>query len=120
MSEPETVAPQAQPVEIGDEPFALTATGDAAEEQEHKPRSRVRTIVLSSLLAVGLAGAAALGYAGWQIASQKDATITTPEQIGTLRLDQTEDGKTTADYLQTALSAEVDLDKAVGAVYLDA
>jgi hypothetical protein len=83
-------------------------------------RLRVRRIVLASLLAVALAGAAVVGVAGWQIASQKDATLVAPPQVAGLRLDESEDGKSTADYLRTALSAEVDLDQAVGAVYLDA
>ena len=49
--------------------------------------------------------------------SQKDATLVTPPQVGSLRLDDSPDGRSTADYLQTALSATVDLDRAVGAVY---
>jgi hypothetical protein len=71
------------------------------------------------LLGVGVAGAAALLYAGWQVSSQKDATLTAPARIGSLTLDESEDGKSTADYLQTALAAEVSLDKTVGAVYSD-
>jgi hypothetical protein len=116
-----------RPFEINDRPFSLT--GDQDQDQPHeygeadaarRPKSRVRRIVLLSLLGVGVAGAAALIYTGWQISSQKDATLTTPAQIGALTLDVSEDGKSTADYLQTALTAEVSLDKAVGAVYADA
>ncbi|MEV4707112.1 hypothetical protein [Actinoplanes sp. NPDC049316] len=106
----------ADPVEIAPEPFTLTEPTD--EEPESKePRSRTKTIVLSSLLAVSLAGVGIIGYAGWRIASQKDATLTAPSQVGALKLDTSDNGKTTADYLQTALSAEVDLDNAIGAVY---
>ncbi|MFI7597309.1 hypothetical protein [Actinoplanes sp. NPDC049681] len=111
--------PSAQePVEIAPEPFALA---EPAEEQpeEKAPRSRTKTIVLGSLLAVSLAGAGIIGYAGWRIASQKDATLTAPPQVGSLKLDTSDNGRSTADYLQTALSAEVDLDKALGAVYTD-
>src|SRR5882724_4161190 len=110
---------ESQPFEIG-EPFNLTVRPDGEQPAaEPKPRSRVRLILLASLLVIALAGAGTLGYAGWQVLSQKDATLTTPDRIGTLTLNQTDDGKQTADYLQTALSAEVDLDKAVGAVYTD-
>jgi len=105
-------------IEVGGEPFSLTS-GRAEEQEAPAPRSRTRSIVLSSLLAVGLAGAAVLGYSGWKIASQKDATLSTPPEIAGLHLDTTEDGKSTAEYLRTALSAEVDLDNAVGAVYDD-
>jgi len=106
----------AEPVEIAPEPFALTEPANEEPKQE-EPRSRTKTIVLSSLLAVSLAGAGIIGYAGWRISSQKDAKLTAPAQIGTLKLDTSDNGRTTADYLQTALSAEVDLDEAVGAVY---
>ncbi|BCJ51625.1 hypothetical protein Asp14428_31000 [Actinoplanes sp. NBRC 14428] len=109
----------AEPVEIAAEPFALTEPAEDATE-EKAPRSRTKTIVLGSLLAVTLAGTAVIGYAGWRISSQKDATLTTPPQIGALKLDTSDNGKSTGDYLETALSAEVDLDEAVGAVYADA
>lgn len=108
-----------QPIELG-EPFSLGAGGDGSPSAaDPKPRSRVRTVVLASLAVIALAGAGTLGYAGWQVISQKDETLTTPAQIGTLTLNQSDDGRQTADYLQTALSAEVTLDKAVGAVYSD-
>jgi hypothetical protein len=110
--------PDAPPVEIADDPFSLTVSSEQAPE-EKGPRSRTRTIVLSSLLAVGLAGASVLGYAGWRISTEKDATITVPATVAGLRVDISDEGKTTADYLQTALSADVDLDHAVGAVFTD-
>jgi hypothetical protein len=68
---------------------------------------------------VAIVGIAVLGWAGWQISSQKDATMTTPARIGGLHLDDSQSGRDTADYMLTALSAEVDLDQAVGAVYTD-
>jgi hypothetical protein len=74
---------------------------------------------LTSILAVGLAGVAVLGWAGWQITSQKNAVLTAPAQVAGLHRDDSQSGRDTADYLQTALSAEVDLDNAVGAVYTD-
>jgi hypothetical protein len=116
-----TTSSDPAPFEINQQPFSLTGSDDDEHsEPEERPRRNVRRIVLIALLAVGLAGAGALIAAGWQIRSQKDATLTAPAQIGTLRLDSSEDGKSTADYLQTALAAEIDLDKAVGAVYTDA
>jgi len=128
-AEPPT-ASSPQPFEIDDQPFSLTGYDeheghdgrgghDGHEGHEQNPRSKVRRIVLLSLLAVGLIGAATVVYAGWQISSQKDASLTAPAQIGSLTLDESEDGKSTADYLQTALAAEIDLDKAIGAVYAD-
>ncbi|WP_306216152.1 hypothetical protein [Actinoplanes sp. RD1] len=117
---PASTSPSPEPMEISELPFALTEpAGDESEETEKTPRSRTKTIVLGSLLAVTLAGAAVIGYAGWRIASQKDATLVAPPQVGALKLDTTEEGRSTADYLQTALSAEVDLDEAVGGVYSD-
>jgi hypothetical protein len=110
--------PESAPVEIADDPFPLTESTDQ-EPTERAPRSRTRTIVLSSLLAVGLAGASVLGYVGWRISSQKDATLTVPATVAGLSVDTSEEGRSTADYLLTALSADVDLDRAVGAVFSD-
>jgi hypothetical protein len=105
-------------VEIADDPFSLTGSGEQ-EPETREPRSRTRTIVLASLLAVGLAGASVLGYVGWRISTQKDATLTVPATVAGLSVDGSDEGRSTADYLQTALSADVDLDKAVGAVLTD-
>ncbi|MFD0517722.1 hypothetical protein [Paractinoplanes durhamensis] len=102
------------PIDIG--PVEL------AEEQPEtapRPRSKARMIVLSSLLVAAVGGAGVLGYTAWQISSQKDAQLATPDKIGSLTLDTSEDAKSTADYLQTALAAEVDLDKTVAAVYTE-
>src|SRR5687767_12586782 len=105
---------ESRPIEIG----MVDLDEDPAPDQDPaKKRSRVRSIVLGALATVALAGVATLGYTGWKINSQKDATITIPPQIGALVLDESEDGRSTAEYLQTALSAEVDLDSAAGAVY---
>jgi hypothetical protein len=114
-----TEAPPAgsAPIELDPEPFSLTGEPDEPAGPPAPP-SRTKKIVLISLLAVGLAGVAAVGVAGWRIASQKDATVSAPDQVAGLRRDDSQEGKSTADYLQTALSAEVDLDHAVGAVYL--
>src|SRR6266511_874627 len=104
-----------RPIELGAGPhFTDPDAGQSAR------RLSPRKIMLGSLLAVALAGAAVVGMTGWQIAAQKDATLVAPSQVAGLRLDESENGKSTADYLQTALSAEVDLDQAVGAAYLDA
>jgi hypothetical protein len=81
---------------------------------------RARKIMLAVLLAVIAAGAVFLGLAGWQVMSQKDATLAAPSRVGGLSLDGSPAGRSTADYLQTALSATVDVDSAVGAVYRDA
>ncbi|MEV4352606.1 hypothetical protein AB0J83_49780 [Actinoplanes sp. NPDC049596] len=110
---------ESRPIDIGtvDRPEQVVAV----MEDEDRPRRRLpaRRIALGVVLAVGLAGAVAFGRTGWQIYTQKDATLTAPAQVGELRLDDSASGKETAEYLQTALSAEVELDKAVGAVYRD-
>ncbi|MEU4245318.1 hypothetical protein [Actinoplanes sp. NPDC026619] len=103
------------PIDIG--PVDLI---EEQPEEAPRPKSKVRTIVLSSLLVVALGGTGVLGWTAWQISSQKDAKLTTPDTIGSLTRDQSEDAQSTADYLQTALAAEVDLDKTVAAVYTSA
>ena len=111
-------ADDSPPIEVGDGPFGLTGSNDEPETRG-APRSRTRTILLSGLLAAGLAGASLIGYTVWRIASQRDATLTTPPQVAGLRIDQSENGRQTAEYLATALSADVDFEEAVGAVYAD-
>lgn len=106
--------PAQSPIEIGAIDLSAEPPADGP-----RPRQPIRRILVTALLVIAVAGGAALAWVGWQITSQKDARLATPETIGSLRLDLSEDGKATADYLQTALSAEIDLDKAVGAVYLD-
>jgi hypothetical protein len=119
MSEAPQQFEEAEPIEIA-EPFALTPTGDEGQEQaEPERRSPIRRVILLALLVIAVAGLGTLGYAGWQIGTQKDATLTAPDQIGSLHLDTSDDGLQTADYLQTALDAEVNLNKTVGAVYQD-
>ncbi|HET6529970.1 MAG TPA: hypothetical protein VFH03_05045 [Actinoplanes sp.] len=116
---PSPAARNAQPIEVGGEPFALNESTDDEPATPHARRSRTKVIILSALLAVGLAGAAVIGAGMWRIASQKDATLVAPPQVATLRADQSDTGRETAEYLTTALAAEVDLDETVGAVYTD-
>jgi hypothetical protein len=106
------------PIELSAEPFDVTPGQDDSEAPATR-RPRTRLIVLSSLLAVGLAGAAVLGTAAWRISSQRDTTLGTPDRVAGLTMDTSENATTTAEYLRTALAAEVDLDDAVGAVYTD-
>ncbi|GAA1607138.1 hypothetical protein [Actinoplanes couchii] len=118
---------QQTPSSTGDVPFEITAddgnsafrlTDDSDPAPAASPQSRkARTIVLSSLLAVALAGAGTVGWFGWKVNSQRHTTLSTPSAIGALTLDDSEEATATADYLQTALSAEITMDKAVGAVY---
>jgi hypothetical protein len=111
---------EAVPMEMSDEPFNVTPSADPDEASESSGRRwSTRTIVLASLLAVGLAGAAVLGTAAWRISSQKDTTLTAPAEAAGLRRDDSEYATTTAESLRTALTAEVALDDAVGAVYTD-
>jgi hypothetical protein len=118
MSERSSGPTESEPIEVGGEPFALSGP-EEQDSSQVKPPSRTRTIVLSSVLAVGLAGVAVMGWTAWRISSQKDATLTAPPAVAGLKIDDSEDGLSTAEYLTTALSAEVDLDKSVGAVYTD-
>jgi hypothetical protein len=119
MSEAPHQFDEAQPIEIG-EPFDLTPADDKGDEQaQPKRRSPIRRVILLALLVIAVAGLGTLGYAGYQIGTQKNATLSTPAQIGALRLDTSDDGQQTAEYLQTALNADVNLSKTTGAVYAD-
>ncbi|GIM89787.1 hypothetical protein Ato02nite_015800 [Paractinoplanes toevensis] len=74
---------------------------------------------LTTLLAVAVGLVAVVGWFGWQVASQKDARLSTPGTVGSLRLDGSDDGRSKAARLGAELSSIVDLDATVGAVYLD-
>ncbi|GAA0474860.1 hypothetical protein Ade02nite_40780 [Paractinoplanes deccanensis] len=116
---------ESRPIDIGtvDRPEPAFADdlppGEEAADEKSRRRVPARRIALGVVLAVGLAGAVAFGRTGWQIYTQKDATLSAPAQIGGLTLDDSASGQETAEYLRTALAAEVELDKAVGAVYRD-
>ncbi|MFY1687321.1 hypothetical protein [Plantactinospora sp. WMMB782] len=81
--------------------------------------SRRRKIVLGSVLAVSLAGAAVFGTAGWRIMQQKDATLATPVEVAGLTRDESESAQATIEYLRTAVNAEVDFTESFGAAYTD-
>lgn len=84
-----------------------------------RPRRRFRRAVLTALLAIAVGVVAGIGWIGWQMVSEKDALLSTPSTIGSLRLDLSDDGKAKAEQLRGELSAAIDLDATVGAVYLD-
>ncbi|MCA2217919.1 hypothetical protein [Jidongwangia harbinensis] len=120
MSESTAGPSEPKPVDVADEPFALS--GSEAGDDDAKPQgpvSRTRLIVLGVLLVLGLAGAAVIGWTAWRITSQKDATLTVPPQVAGLKLDESANAQTTAEYLTNAIAADVDLDETVGAVYTD-
>jgi hypothetical protein len=109
--------PAADPViELNADPFDITPPGPDSSSASTPP-SRTRKILLGSLLAVAAAGIVVVGVAAWQIGTQKDATLVAPPEVAGLRLDQSDNGTSTADYLQNALSAGVELDQAVAGVY---
>jgi hypothetical protein len=76
-------------------------------------------MILIALIAIAVGVVAVIGWIGWQMESEKDALLSTPTTIGSLRLDLSDDGKSKATQLRGELSAVIDLDATVGAVYLD-
>jgi hypothetical protein len=114
------VAMQPEPPPTQPEPIDVTPLWEGSEEEEPAPKRRkTRTIVLGSLLVLGLVGAAFAGTAGWRILQQKDATVDTPPEVAGLRLDESQRAQATAEYLRTAIGARIDLDESIGVVYTD-
>lgn len=118
----------APPAELSPAPFEMTSpdhpgSGDGPERSDDAGpapvHSRTRTVVLGGMLVVALAGAGVVGTAGYRISQQKDATLQTPPQAAGLTRDDTENARSTIEYLRDALAAEVDVDEATGAVYSD-
>ncbi|MDG4799143.1 hypothetical protein [Micromonospora sp. WMMD980] len=106
------------PVELTDEPIRLSRR-DPAQESERQPVSRRRKIVLAAALVVGLAGAGALGVAGWRVYQQKDTRLTQPGNVAGLTRDDSDRARSTADYLRDGFAADIDLDRSFGTVYTD-
>ncbi|MFG1992168.1 hypothetical protein ACGFJ7_19530 [Actinoplanes sp. NPDC048988] len=71
------------------------------------------------IIAVALCGVAAVAGFGWPIVSARDTVLSTPDTVGPLRLDLSDDGRSTAENLRTVLSDGITVKTAVGAVYLD-
>ncbi|HET6482775.1 MAG TPA: hypothetical protein VFG35_22455 [Actinoplanes sp.] len=96
---------------------SAASDNEAATDQKPKTRGRVRRVLIAILLAVAIAGMTALAFASWRIIAQRHALLEIQPQVGPLSLDYSSEGAVTADYLRTALAAEVELDTTVGAVY---
>ncbi|MFY1636952.1 hypothetical protein ACN27F_27365 [Solwaraspora sp. WMMB335] len=120
--EPVDVTPPARPQSKreprnrpdGDEP-------DGRDGQRGPRRSngrRTRRVVAGSLVAaVGLVGTGLIGSTTVEVLRQKDATLTAPAEAAGLVRDDSEDARTTAEYLSTAFAAGIDLDRSIGVVY---
>ncbi|MEU4563760.1 hypothetical protein AB0F72_35740 [Actinoplanes sp. NPDC023936] len=128
-------ADKPSPIEISDGPFRLAEPGPATSAGSAGPADesadggkrpptttgrKVRTVLLGALLVAIGAGSVTLGYVGWQVNTQRHTTLSIPSTIGDLTLDDSEDASSTAEYLRSAISAEITMDKAVGAVYTGA
>jgi hypothetical protein len=86
---------------------------------EPRRPSKGRRIAVVVGLVLGLGALSVLGFFGQRILSQKDATLTMPEQVAGLVRDDSERAQATADDLRSAFAAGIDLDESAGAVYTD-
>ncbi|GIJ09036.1 hypothetical protein Van01_22500 [Micromonospora andamanensis] len=86
------LAEGAPPVELTDEPIELGDREPTDGTEQRDVRSRRRRLAVVLLAVVALVGVGALGTWGWRIVQQKDARITTPDQIAGLRLDTSDRG----------------------------
>ena len=103
-----------------DEPAQIDLDVPPVEYADEPARGgRTRAILLIALLVAVTAGVLVAAVTGWGIWAEKDSTLVAPAEVAGLRLDDSEDGRANADYLRTALAADVDLDQTVGAVYAD-
>ncbi|MEU7620088.1 hypothetical protein AB0M91_26660 [Micromonospora rifamycinica] len=108
-----------EPVELTAEPIRLSTHDPAGSSPPKGPASRRRRIALTVALVVGLAGAAALGTAGWRIAREKDVRLGTPDRVAGLTRDDSDRARSTADYLRSGFAADIELDRSIGTVYRD-
>jgi hypothetical protein len=84
-----------------------------------RPARRRLLWIAGALLVPVLILAAVFGPSTWQMLQEKDATLATPAEAAGLTLDTSEQARGTADYLRTALAAQLGLGHPVGAVYAD-
>lgn len=100
----------------------LTSPTEDADQREAQPPRRSslrRRVVLGALLALALIGGGLAGTTAWRVVQQKDATLTMPDRVAGLARDDRDSAVETAEYLRSALAADVDLSESVGAVYAD-
>ncbi|GIJ20955.1 hypothetical protein [Micromonospora lutea] len=107
------------PVELADEPIELGDRDPTDATDQRDVRARRRRLVVVLLAVIAVVGVGALGTWAWRIVQQKDAQITTPDQVAGLRLDNSDRAVSTADYLRSGLAADIQLDSSFGAVYQD-
>ena len=107
------------PVDLTDEPIELSNRAPEEATDQAAVRGRRRRVAVALLAVLALAGIGAFGTWGWRITQQKDAKITTPDQVAGLRQDNSERAVSTADYLRSGLAADIQLDSSFGAVYQD-
>ena len=55
----------------------------------------------------------------WRVYQQRGTELTTPKQIGSLHLEESEGARDTAEYVRAAAASAVDFESSFGAVYVD-
>ncbi|MFG3423495.1 hypothetical protein ACIBTZ_28755 [Micromonospora sp. NPDC049460] len=108
-----------EPIDLTDEPIQLSNRDPEHATGRRAGRSRRRRVAWAVAALVGLAGAATIGTAGWRVAQQKDADLTTPDRVAGLVRDNSERARSTSDYLRSGFAADIDLDSSFGTVYQD-
>jgi hypothetical protein len=105
------------------EPPPSDASGTTTAAAEPAPaRSallRPRNLILVGLAVILLLVAGIFGPTAWQVWSERDVRLATPQRIGGLELDDSKGAHDTVDYLRTAVETSVTLDKTTGAVYAE-
>jgi hypothetical protein len=99
--------------------FLLEPDEDAPDARPGtRRRIRAGAIVLAVAVVAAGALAVAFGPTAWDVLRERNSRIDRPDRIEGLTLDRSQGAQDTADYLRTAVSAGVPLDKTVGAVYV--
>lgn len=75
--------------------------------------------MLGAAAVAALAAAAVIGPDEWRVFQQRNTRLVPPQETAGLRLDNSPEAQSTADYLRTALAAGMDLRSTVSAVYAD-
>lgn len=108
-----------EPIDVTPPPREGGLGFDDPDAEGPRRPSRGKKVAIGAGLVVCVAALGVLGVFGSRIWSQKDATLTMPDQVAGLVRDDSQRAKATADDLRSAFAAGIDLDESAGAVYSD-
>ncbi|GAA0734220.1 hypothetical protein Drose_32220 [Dactylosporangium roseum] len=92
---------------------------EASTVASRLPIKRIAIICAAVAAAALLVSGAVYGPAAVRVLQQSDTKVQSPDRVGAFTLDQSDDAKSTAEYIRDAIATGVNLDQTVGLIYKD-